>query len=54
MVRVKRDAEVWTEPDGDGRIPAEPVDPERLAALVTEHGIGNSVKRLLDALGWQG
>ncbi len=54
VVRVKRDAQVWTEPDGDGRIPAEPLDPQRLAALVTEHGIGSSVKRLLDALGWQG
>ncbi len=54
VVRVARDARVWTEPNGDGRIPAEPVDPERLAALVTEHGIGNSVKRLLDALGWRG
>ncbi len=53
VVRVARSAPVWTEPDGDGRIPAEPVDPQRLAELITEHGIGNSVGRLLDALGWQ-
>jgi 5'-3' exonuclease len=54
VVRVARDAAVWTEPDGDGRIPDEPADPERLASLITEHGIGTSVKRLLDALGWRG
>ena len=53
VVRVARNAPVWTEPDGDGRILDEPADPARLAELINEHGIGSSVGRLLDALGWQ-
>lgn len=51
VVRVARSAPVWTEPVGDGRIPPEPVDPQQLAELITEHGIGSSVSRLLIALG---
>lgn len=36
--------------DVDARLPAEPRDPDRLAALAAEHGARSSVERLLAAL----
>ena len=50
VVRVVRDAPVRLSPDGDGTVPAEPVDPAALIDLVTRWGIGGPVKRLTDVL----
>ncbi|GAA1463778.1 5'-3' exonuclease [Williamsia maris] len=50
VVFVRTDAEI--EGDGEGIIPAGPADPDRIAALVAELGIGSSVNRLATALGW--
>jgi 5'-3' exonuclease len=50
VVRVATDATVTVEPDGDGAVPPEPVDPQALSDLVRAHGIGGPVNRLLQAL----
>ncbi|MEO9330113.1 5'-3' exonuclease [Gordonia aurantiaca] len=50
VVCVRTDAE--TIDSGPDVLPAEPADPEALAALVEELGIGASVGRLSKALGW--
>lgn len=50
MVAVRTDAE--TIDSGPDILPAEPADPERLAELTEELGIGGSVGRLAKALGW--
>ncbi|MTD16808.1 flap endonuclease [Nakamurella sp. YIM 132087] len=50
VVRVAEDAPVSVHPAGDGALPSSPTDPARLAALVKELGIGQSVKRLLDTM----
>ncbi len=50
VVRVARQAPVTVSPVGDGTMPTEPVDPAWLIELVTAHGIGGPVKRLLGAL----
>ncbi|WP_307831770.1 5'-3' exonuclease [Prauserella cavernicola] len=48
VVRVAPDAPVVL--SRDDRIPAEPADPDRVAELAQRWNLGNSVKRLLDAL----
>ncbi|TKV60898.1 5'-3' exonuclease [Nakamurella flava] len=48
VTRVAVDAPV--ELDRDDRLPAAPADPDRLAALVAEFGIGGAVGRLTDML----
>ncbi|MDV7100616.1 5'-3' exonuclease [Gordonia amicalis] len=50
VVFVRTDAE--TIDSGPDLLPSEPADPEALAALVDELGIGASVGRLAKALGW--
>jgi 5'-3' exonuclease len=50
VVRVAQDAPVSVEPAGDGRLPAEPVDPQALSDLIRAHGIGGPVNRLLQTL----
>ena len=50
VVFVRTDAEI--EGDAEGIIPEAPADPDRIAALVAELGIGSSVNRLATALGW--
>ncbi len=50
VVSVRTDAE--TIDSGPDLLPSEPADPEALAALVEELGIGASVGRLSKALGW--
>lgn len=50
VVRVRRDAKVVQEPDGDAVLPREPADPGGLADLIEEHGIGGAVGRLLAVL----
>ncbi|GAB98447.1 putative 5'-3' exonuclease [Gordonia namibiensis NBRC 108229] len=50
VVSVRTDAE--TIDSGPDLLPSEPADPEALAALVEELGIGASVSRLSKALGW--
>ncbi len=50
VVFVRTDAEI--DGDGEGVIPSAPADPDRIAALVAELGIGSSVNRLATALGW--
>lgn len=50
VVRVATDAPVVVEPAGGGVLPAGPVDPGALSALVRAHGIGGPVNRLLQAL----
>ena len=58
VVLVRTDAETIDTPGaGTGDAPADvlpagPADPGRLAELVDELGVGGSVKRLADALGW--
>lgn len=54
VVRVVRDTVVQLTPAGDGAVPAAPVDPAALIALVTEWGLGGPVKRLTDVLGGVG
>ena len=51
VVRVATDAPVTVSPSGDGRLPVEPVDPDRLVELSKEYGLSSPVARLLDALG---
>ncbi|MDQ2846078.1 MAG: flap endonuclease [Actinomycetota bacterium] len=48
VVAVRTDADVQL--IGDGTLPTRPIDPERLAQLVAEHGIGGSTQRLLGAI----
>lgn len=58
VVLVRTDAETIDTPGGGTGdapadvLPAGPADPGRLAELVDELGVGGSVKRLADALGW--
>ncbi|MBO0775861.1 MAG: flap endonuclease, partial [Actinobacteria bacterium] len=47
VVRVARDAPV---PQVDGRLPATPADPDRLAALGERWGLGGSLGRAVSAL----
>ena len=54
VVRVAVDADVTVTPDGDGTLPTAPVDPDRLLALATEHGLSSPVARLIDALADRG
>ena len=47
VVRVARDAPV---PDLDGKLPAGPLDPDRLLELAETWNLASSTKRLLDAI----
>ncbi|MEU2350701.1 5'-3' exonuclease [Modestobacter sp. NPDC049651] len=49
VVRVVTDIDL---PAVDGDLPARPADPDALAALAHQHGIGSSLRRLGAALGW--
>ncbi|MDQ6657178.1 MAG: flap endonuclease [Actinomycetota bacterium] len=48
VVAVRTDADVQL--IGDGALPTSPADPDRLAQLVADHGIGGSTQRLLAVL----
>lgn len=52
VVLVRTDAETIDSTDDDA-LPPEPADSDRLADLVDDLGLGGSVRRLADALGWQ-
>lgn len=55
VVLVRTDADTidsTAESGGTDALPDRPADPERLAELIDELGIGGSVKRLADALHW--
>lgn len=52
VVAVRTDADTIDSHDDD-RLPSAPADPEALAALITELGIGTSVARLAKALDWE-
>lgn len=54
VVRVATDAGVTVTPEGDGRLPSTPVDPERLLELSKEYGLNSPLARLIDTLGSQG
>jgi 5'-3' exonuclease len=49
VVAVRTDAEIRL--SGDSRLPSTAADPDRLAQLVSEHGLGGSATRLLTVLG---
>ena len=59
VVLVRTDADTidsWTADEdaaGTDRLPAQPADPDGLARLIEELGIGTSVARLAKALGWE-
>lgn len=50
VVFVRTDAPV--DGDTEGLVPSAPADPDALAALVAELGIGSSVNRMAEAFGW--
>ncbi|GAA1480214.1 5'-3' exonuclease [Gordonia sinesedis] len=55
VVLVRTDADTidsTVDSGGTDALPDRPADPERLAELIDELGIGGSVKRLADALHW--
>lgn len=51
VVRVVRDLDL---PTIDDALPREPADPQALIDLVERWGIGSSVQRFLQAVGWRG